>query len=154
MAKPPLAPLWARQSSFILSLSGLAVSTYLTIERLTTPKLLACPDTGIISCQRVTDSASSTVLGIPVAILGLLFFVAMALLTHPRAWADWRPWVRQARVGGVILGAVFVLYLIWAELFVVNAICLWCTVVHAVAIGLFAVILIGVTGDAPRGSRR
>ncbi len=37
---------------------------------------------------------------------------------------------------------VFVCYLIWAELFRINAICLWCTVVHALTLVLFALVLV------------
>lgn len=146
---PPAAPIWAQRSSFVLALAGLAISAYLTVERLTTPTLLACPDTGIINCQKVTDGARSSVFGVPVVLLGLLFFVVMAALTHPRAWADRRPWITQARVGLAVTGVLFVFYLIWVELFVVDAICLWCTAVHAVAIGLFGVILLGITDRQP-----
>ena len=31
----------------------------------------------------------------------------------------------------------------WAELFRIEAICLWCTVVHALTVALFAVIVVG-----------
>jgi uncharacterized membrane protein len=39
---------------------------------------------------------------------------------------------------------VFVLYLVWAELFRIDAICLWCTVVHVVTLALFAVVVLEV----------
>jgi uncharacterized membrane protein len=45
-----------------------------------------------------------------------------------------------------------VVYLVWAELFRIDAICLWCTVVHALTIALFAVLALGVAlqpQDAP-----
>ena len=32
------------------------------------------------------------------------------------------------------------IYLVWAELFRIEAICLWCTGVHAVTLALFAVV--------------
>ena len=40
-------------------------------------------------------------------------------------------------------GALSVLYLVWAELFRVNAICLWCTAVHLIAVALFIVVVLG-----------
>jgi uncharacterized membrane protein len=43
-----------------------------------------------------------------------------------------------------------VIYLIWAELFRVGAICLWCTAVHVCTFGLFVTILWRV---AARGER-
>ena len=143
------APQWAQRSSLVLSLAGLAISAYLTIEHFTSPTVLACPNTGIVSCERVTSSAQSSVLGIPVAVLGLLFFVMMTALTVPRAWADRRPEIQRVRVAGALIGALFVIYLIWVELFIVDAICLWCTAVHALAVALFAVILLGITAPPP-----
>jgi uncharacterized membrane protein len=150
--KPVEVPRWAQVASLALSLAGLAIAVYLTIEHYTTPALLACPETGVVNCQKVTGSPQSSMLGIPVAVLGLLFFATMIWLTHPRIWRDRRPWLRHARLGAVIAGAAFVLYLIYAELFVVDAICLWCTAIHAIAIALFAVVLLGVT--APPTARR
>jgi uncharacterized membrane protein len=46
-------------------------------------------------------------------------------------------------------GAVIVLYLVYVELFRVDAICLWCTGVHLTAIALFAVTLISRTSLSP-----
>ncbi len=36
----------------------------------------------------------------------------------------------------------FVLWLVYAELFVIDAICLWCTVVHVVAFALFVIVVL------------
>jgi uncharacterized membrane protein len=44
----------------------------------------------------------------------------------------------------VTSGVLFVVYLVWAELFRIDAICLWCTVVHVVTVALFAVIVLAV----------
>jgi uncharacterized membrane protein len=49
-------------------------------------------------------------------------------------------WVWQVRLGLAGLGVVFVVYLIFAELFLINAFCLWCTAVHLLAFLLFAVV--------------
>jgi uncharacterized membrane protein len=46
------------------------------------------------------------------------------------------------RLLGVLTGVVFVCYLIWAELFQIDAICLWCTVVHALTLVLFGLVII------------
>jgi uncharacterized membrane protein len=40
-----------------------------------------------------------------------------------------------------VLGVAVVLYLLWIELFRVDAICLWCTVVHACSVALLATTL-------------
>jgi uncharacterized membrane protein len=86
---------------------------------------------------------------VPVAVLGMVFFAAMAWFTHRRVWLDRRRWVRRTRLLGTVVGVLFVLYLIYVELFVVDAICLWCTAIHAIAAGLFAVVVLGITAPAP-----
>ena len=57
--------------------------------------------------------------------------------------------MRLSRLGAVSVGVVFVLYLLWAELFRINAICLWCTAVHVLALVLFGMVVIGHALAAP-----
>ncbi|MBT8193429.1 MAG: hypothetical protein KJP22_08515, partial [Acidimicrobiia bacterium] len=49
------------------------------------------------------------------------------------------------RLVAVIGGMAFVLWLIYAELIIVGAICLWCTVVHVLAFGLFVVVVMNAS---------
>jgi uncharacterized membrane protein len=128
--------------SLALALAGVGVSTYLTIAHYTSPEILACSASGTIDCARVTTSEQSTVLGIPVAVLGLVFFVAMSLLCLPVAWRSDRRAVHRARLAATTIGIAFVLWLVYAELFIIGAICLWCTVAHVLAFGLFAITLV------------
>jgi uncharacterized membrane protein len=130
--------------SFVLALTGLAVSAYLTVEHYSSATTLACPETGVVNCVKVTTSSYSTLAGVPVALLGLLFFTAMSILCAPVAWRASSPWVGRARLAGAAAGVAMVVYLVWAELFRIDAICLWCTVVHAVTVTLFAVLALGV----------
>ena len=60
--------------------------------------------------------------------------------------AGW-PLLRWARLGSLIAGIVFVLYLLYTELFTLDAICLWCASVHVITVLLFALI---VTATAAR----
>jgi uncharacterized membrane protein len=146
------APSWARLGSLIVALAGLAVSAYLTIEHYSSSTTLACPETGVVNCVKVTTSSYSTLAGVPVALLGLLFFAAMSVLCAPVAWRVANPWVSRARLAGAVAGVAMVVYLVWAELFRIDAICLWCTVVHVLAVALFAVLALGVAlrpQDAP-----
>lgn len=128
--------------SLVLALGGVGVSTYLTIAHYTTPTILACSANGTIDCARVTTSAQSMFLGIPVAVLGLAFFVGMTALCMPVAWRSDRRPVHLVRLAATIIGLAFVLWLVNAELFIIGAICLWCTVAHVLAFGLFAITLV------------
>ncbi|MET7281592.1 vitamin K epoxide reductase family protein [Kribbella sp. NPDC005582] len=127
-----------------ISAVGVLVSAYLTYEHFTAGTTLACPETGVVNCMKVTSSSYSKLFGVPVAVLGLLFFIGMTALSVPAFWRTASPWPSRARLAGVVVGVVFVLYLVWAELFRINAICLWCTVVHALTLILFALIVIRV----------
>ena len=84
----------------------------------------------------------------PVAILGLAFYVFMVALNSPWVWRlqqtgseQLSSILRYTRVGAVVVGMGFVLYLIYAELIQINAICLWCTSVHVATFLIFALIV-------------
>ena len=140
--QPASAPLWLQLTTLMLSLAGLGVSLYLTITHYTTPTALACPDTGIVNCAKVTTSPQSMLFGtVPVALMGLLFYVFLTAVNSPWAWrANW-PGLRWARLGSLVIGIAFVLYLIYTELFTLDAICLWCTSVHVITFLLFALVV-------------
>lgn len=139
MGRDRSTALRASLASLIPALLGLAVSAYLTVEHFSASATLACPETGAIDCVKVTTSRWSQIAGVPVAVLGLGYFIVMTALVLPTAWRT--PRLDAARVAGAAAGVVTALYLLWAELFRVDAICLWCTVVHLCAILLLAVVI-------------
>jgi uncharacterized membrane protein len=143
-ANPAWAPpRWAPASMMLASVGGLGVSTYLTIAHYGSSITLACPNTGAINCEKVTTSPQSVIFGVPVAVLGLVFFAAILSLSTARAWrrADLLP--RLSRLGLAATGVGFAMYLIYTELFTIHAICLWCTSAHVLALLLFGIAIFG-----------
>ncbi|MGN6722437.1 MAG: vitamin K epoxide reductase family protein [Marmoricola sp.] len=138
-------PRWAQASSFLLALAGLGISTYLAIEHASGSTSLACPDTGRFNCHLVTTSTYSTMAGVPVAYLGLAFFLAAVGLFSPWGWRATRV-ARWLRLGAVTVGLGMIVYLVWAELYRIHAICLWCTGVHVITFLLFAVTVLAEAG--------
>ena len=136
-------PGWLAPTSMVLSVGGLLVSAYLTFEHFTANATLACSIGGVVDCAKVTTSAWSTFMGVPVALLGLLYFVSVIPLMLPSVWRRSVPWLDWLRIGWVTIGLGMVLYLVWAELFRINAICLWCTVVHVITFVLWILVLFG-----------
>jgi uncharacterized membrane protein len=134
-------PRWITVTTLGLSLLGVGLTTYLTVTHYTDPTALACPDTGIVNCTAVTTSSWSVILGAPVALIGLLWATAMTGLNSPWAWRSSATWLDTARLALSGAGALMVFYLVYVELFRVDAICLWCTGVHLSTIALFGVIL-------------
>ena len=142
-------PRWASPVALLLGVGGLSVSIYLTIAHYGSSVVLACPDTGTINCEKVTTSPQSVIAGVPVAVLGLVFFGAMVLMNLPRAWRSPSLPVRVVRLGLAVSGVAFALYLVYTELFTIHAICLWCTSAHVLAFLLFAVVLFGESLGRP-----
>ena len=129
-------------ATLILSLYGLGASIYLTIAHYDTHVSLICSDKGLINCEEVTTSSQSMVFGVfPVAVLGLAFYVFMVAINSPWGWRLSLPAVRWLRLGSVVAGMGFVLYLIYAELDQIHAICLWCTSVHVATFLIFALLI-------------
>jgi uncharacterized membrane protein len=135
------APAWFQWTTWGLSLAGLGVSIYLTIAHFNQSVSLVCPATSTINCEKVTTSPESYAFGIPVAVLGLAFYLFMAAVNSPWAWRIAWPPLWWARIGSVVAGILFVLYLIYCELFKIGAICLWCTSVHVITFCLFGLIV-------------
>jgi len=133
---------WVAPVTFALALAGVGVSTYLTIAHYSSPKVLACSASGVVNCERVTTSQQSTILGVPVAVLGLVWFLAMAALCAPRAWRSGSAAIRVGRLVAVIAAMGMILWLVYAELFIIRAICLWCTAAHVIAFALFSIVVL------------
>lgn len=154
-ARPRALPRWITASTLGLSLLAVGLAAYLTVTHYTDPTALACPDTGIVNCTAVTTSSWSVILGVPVALIGLIWAAGMTALNSPWAWRSSAPWLDTTRLALSGAGAAMVFYLVYVELFRVDAICLWCTGVHLTTIALFGVILAARASLAPsaRGRR-
>jgi uncharacterized membrane protein len=148
-AQPAAPPRWAGLVGTLASLAGLGVAGYLTYEHYTGSSTLACSDKGIVNCLAVTTSSYSKVAGVPVAVLGLVFFVVMLVLQLPAAWRRTEPAVRRVRMGWAVVGLGTVLYLLYTELFSIDAICLWCTAVHALTFVVFVSTVLATLRTAP-----
>lgn len=132
-------PNWAKVTTFVLSLIGLALATYLTITHFDKQALI-CTDKGFINCGAVTTSGESRFLGVPVAFLGLGTYVVMTALNSPWGWRAKNYWVHVARFAIAIVSMCFVLWLLYAELIIIDNLCLYCTGVHIVTFTLLIVL--------------
>jgi len=83
-------------------------------------------DTSVIcvaggGCETVQKSSYSEIAGLPVALLGLLSYTAILGLV---AWDA--PIARPIAATLAFVGFLFGLYLVALQLFVIDAICVWC----------------------------
>jgi uncharacterized membrane protein len=147
-------PLWFQLVTWALSLAGLGVSIYLTIAHFTDKPLAGCSESGLVNCTKVTTSPQSYVFGIPVAVLGLAFFVGAVALMSPWAWRWARREVALIRLASLVVAVGFVLYLLYAELFIIGSICLYCTSVHAITFLLFVLTVFAAAAWGLPGRQR
>lgn len=138
---PPGPARWVPWVAFGLCLLGLADSIYLTYTHFN-PGALVCSTSGLINCQKVTTSQWSYVAGIPVAILGLAYYVVMVVLNHPWMWRRSEVWLVRLRLAMTVGGIAMVIYLVIAELFLIGNICEYCTGVHIVTFFLFITVVL------------
>ena len=104
--------------------SGIVLSIYLIT--LTYSDSTSCDFNALFSCSSVLSSSYSQFLGIPVAALGLIWFVIATILS---ATSFKRPIKRIIFLIWAIIGVLSIPFLIYAE-FQVGAICLLCTLAH------------------------
>lgn len=142
-------PGWLAPTTVVLAVAGLLVSAYLTYEHYTDNATLACTVGGVVDCVKVTSSAWSTFMGVPVAPLGLVFFAVTLALCLPGVWRRSERWLDPARLAWLSIGFAMALYLVWAELYKIHAICLWCTAVHVLSFVLWMVVLFGQILSGP-----
>lgn len=123
---------------FILSLLGLGVASFLFYEYQISGSIV-CP-TGQ-GCDVVRASPYSSFFGISIPILGIIFYLTMAMLSVLRTQAfSIRIHTLQLMIAGVGVG--FGIYLTYLEIFVIKAICFWCVLSFIISIAvLLSVIL-------------
>jgi uncharacterized membrane protein len=149
---PAGPPAWFRIVTLLLTIAGLGVSAYLTYTHYAEKALLGCSENGTINCTKVTTSPQSMIFGhIPVALTGLVYYVYLVAIMSPWAWNSTWKWMPKLRLASVIAGVGMVLYLVYAELFQIDAICLYCTSVHIITFVLFVAITLAAAlwGLAP-----
>lgn len=125
--------------SLILAFLGVLDTTYLTWLKLTHNEAFCLG--GIGDCATVNSSPYSELVGIPIALFGLLtYLIILALLgwVEPRG-GDWVQWARYGVFGLTFFGTLYSAYLTYLELAVIHAVCPFC--VLSALLLLFLLIL-------------
>ncbi len=134
-----------RRAIAVLALVGALDAAYLLLVKLGVMSGYVCTITSG-GCDVVNTSRFSEFLGVPVAAIGLAGYVvllagALAGL-QPALLADRRPDLLLTVFSGVAVA--FTLYLTYAELFILHAVCQWCVVSQVIIIAIFVLAVIGV----------
>jgi len=134
-----------RMTAATLALVGLLDSTYLLLYKLGVLGTIKCVGSG--GCERVNLSRYSSLLGMPTAaygVAGYVILLAVALYGLRPDQVD-RPHATRWLARLSALGVLFSIYLLSLELFVIHAVCLWCSVSGVV---ILAILVVSVAGLA------
>jgi uncharacterized membrane protein len=138
-----------RMGAALLSLLGLFVSAYLYLYKIGKIGTLAC---GTGGCETVQASAWSRFGGVEVALIGVVGYAALLLVSltslQPALAARRWPATMMAVLAGI--GVAFTVYLTSIELFVIHAICRWCVGSAAIIVSIFAVALLDLRSPSRR----
>jgi uncharacterized membrane protein len=106
----------------LLAIAGIGIAAYLTVVHFADQPIVC---SGIGDCEKVNSSRYAKLAGIPVAVLGLVSYVAMLVLVL--AALVRRDALLAAAAWGIALASfLFSMYLTYLELEVIHAICVWC----------------------------
>jgi uncharacterized membrane protein len=115
---------WLYRASVALVILGLLVSIYMTIYKVTSNNAM-CLGSG--DCSAVNASRYSEVNGIPVAIIGVLGYLAI-LATH--YFENQNRFFKQNSAlmifGMALTGFIFTVWLIYVEIVLLKALCPFC----------------------------
>ncbi len=119
----------------VFSLAGIADSLYLAQHALTNTAL-SCGIEAISGCNTVAQSQYSQFFGIPLGVYGVIFYTLVffgAIIARRSSTKR----IIQALFGLGVIGMLFSLYSVWLQLFVINAICIYCMGSFVLALGIF-----------------
>lgn len=124
---------------FIFSLLGLAVSAFLLYEyNISGP--IVCPIGR--RCDIVRASQYSHFLGISIPILGVIFYLAMAIISVVHSHQLPAKLIHRLKLLAALVGVIFGVYLTFLEAFVIGAYCFWCVTSFIISIVILGLILV------------
>jgi uncharacterized membrane protein len=122
----------------ILDVIGLAIASYLATVELGG----GVPYCGALrGCEQVALSEYSRINGIPVAVFGVI--LSLVLLSLAIAWTRTNVYaLLLAHYGLSLAGVVFEIYFLYLQVFVIGAVCIWCTSYGLSLVARFVIALL------------
>jgi uncharacterized membrane protein len=115
---------WLLISFLALSFLGFFDAAYLTVEHYTNQ---IPPCSLVDGCEEVLTSEYSEVLGIPISLLGALYYLALFILTV--AYLDTNQYkIIKLAAKLTFIGIVASTILLYLQVFVIKALCLYCII--------------------------
>ncbi|MBK8821168.1 MAG: vitamin K epoxide reductase family protein [Anaerolineales bacterium] len=131
---------WLYRASIALVIVGLLVSIYMTIYKVTSNNSM-CLGSG--DCSTVNASRYSEVNGIPVAVIGVLGYLAILVVHYFENRNRFFKENSTLMIFGMALtGFLFTVWLIYVEIALLNALCPFCLTSQAAMTLIFIIAVI------------
>ncbi len=117
---------------FVFSLLGLFVASFLFYEYNIAGTIICPIGKG---CDIVRLSSYSSFLGISIPILGIIFYLTMAMLSVVH--------FRKLQLLVAVSGVAFGVYLTFLEIFVIKAVCFWCVLSFIISLAILLSVILG-----------
>ena len=122
----------------VLDVIGLLIAGYLSVVELGG----GVPSCGPLrGCETVATSEYARIGGIPVAVFGVLLSLILLTLALVRIRTD-NPLLLDVHCGLSLVGVIFEVYFLSLQVFVIHAVCVWCTLYGLSLIARFIVALV------------
>lgn len=109
------------------------LATYLLFNFITKPEIESCYVNNLVNCDAVTKGSLSTLLGIPVALIGLTGYIIILFSSIFKK--------TKLLLAMTTFGMIFCLYLTLQEVFMLNVVCPVCLACQLVMLFVFIIAL-------------
>jgi len=130
---------WLYVLGGLAALKGSFALTIDKFELLKNPHFVPnCNLNPILSCGSVMRTPQASALGFPDSVLGLMAFAAIITIGFGiLAGADYKAWFWKLFTLGGLVGTLLAHWFFYESIWVIGAICPWCTLVDAITIAIF-----------------
>ena len=126
--------------SLILSFLGFLIATYLTILHF---KNIIPPCSIAHGCETVLTSQFATIIGIPIALIGSLYYIALiVVLALTLTFTQKKGLFKKATVLLTFSALIVSAILVGIQAFILHAFCQWCLTCEAINLLLFILALL------------
>ena len=146
VTQPDRGEFWTRAAAWLMVIGGaigLGSSAWLTIEKLRLAEnptyVPSCSLNPVMACSPVMKSWQASLFGFPNPLIGIAAFaVVVTLGVVVLSGSNLARWVWGGLQIGILLGLIFVLWLMYSSLYDIGKLCIYCMVVWAVTIAMLA----------------
>lgn len=133
---------WLYTISLLLVAVGIVISGYLSYVKLTDVPMV-CVAGSVFNCEVVQNSVYARLFNIPIAWLGLATYLVIgALLLLQNRVAFLREYGVMIEFGIILFAFLFSIWLVYVQVFRLQALCMWCLAHEANMTILFIISIV------------